>query len=586
MFFSLGVYMYFKTVFIRFLLRSGWCTLRLRYDQKAVDINLIFMKRKLLFLLGILLVLVSCQKQIDTFQENVSHSGKEFDYDRFFPESESNKPGIKTIFEYLKSEHSKKAFLSDFVAIAGYPRWDKIIYRKADSVYVIPLVSENNIAITGMLMAELLNGQVKCRYSLLIDYGKMGEIKKEFVLSMIQLEHYVFGHTGFKIYDHSLLGTAKVIHLRKRQQETNLTLAQNANTNDDPCHIVEIWTDPTEEECHCSGDEFYSGRWFYEGDCFSSMSIPYTLPWGNGSSYTLQGSQPLGGGGGSNPPPYASTFVDRLNYLLSQLDMTPESNEFLPTSEATVNEMYHYLYNNSSEDRIEIASEHIQRMAIDAGYLSFVTGYRTSTGNSITPWWNNQTWLDDPTHFNLDITRANNQFEELTAAEKALIAAYPLQAFVIRLNVDVAHGTSQATGLPDILNGKQDAFRHAFFQAINTRDVPPRLSGPGAASTTQIVSMFAVAHESEVPPELQLEKQMDIFNNNVGIIYCGSCWGTSNSTVVNAIMNKLTNGELKYIKPLDFVASKPYDLDNDGIQDCPTCLNGIVASSILTPTNQ
>lgn len=37
--------------------------------------------------------------------------------------------------------------------------------------------------------------------------------------------------------------------------------------------------------------------------------------------------------------------------------MTPESNEFLPASEATVNEIYHYLYNYSSDDRKEIANQ-------------------------------------------------------------------------------------------------------------------------------------------------------------------------------------------------------------------------------------
>ena len=561
------------------------------------------MKQRL-FVLGFLAILISCQKQIDTSQENgASHVEKKFNYNRFFPDSESDNPAIRKIFEYLKAENSKKGFLPNFVKTAGYPRWDKIllkkaatmqnivlantIYEQSDTICVVPLVSENNTAITGVFIAELLNDQVKCHYSLLTDYSKMGEFKQKFVLSMIQLEKLVFGYTSFKIYDHSLLGADNTIDLRKRSREINSTPGLLANTNDDPCEIVEIWHDPTEEECHCSGDEYFTGEWYYEGDCFSSSTLPYILPLGGGNSYSIPSQGPGGGGNGSaNNPPYASTFTEKLNFLLNQLDMTPESYEFLPTSESTVNEMYDYLYNNLNDERIEIASDHIQKMAVDPGYLTFVGAYRASTGNSIIPWWNNQNWLSNPTNFHLDITQVNNQYDELTEAEKTLVKIYPLQAYVIKQNIGVAMSMSAATGLPGPLNGKQDAFRHAFFQAINTRDVTPRIVGNSAASSALIVSMFAIAHESEVPLQLQLEKQMDIFNNNVGISYCWSCWTTSDNAIANAILSKLNNGELKYIKPLDFISSPIYDANHDRIQDCASCLNGILPSSVLTPTNQ
>lgn len=561
------------------------------------------MKQKLFFLFGILICLVSCQKQLDSFQENAEQDAADkFNYNRFFPESQADNPVIKRVFEYLKNENSKKDFLSAFVRSAGYPRWDKVLLNKAvsmnnivfanaiynehDTICVIPLVSENNTVIKGVLIAELLNGRVQCHYSLLTDYRKMGEYKEKFVLGMIQLEKLVFGHTSFKIYDHSVLGKASTILLRKRQDPITST-SFSLNTNDDPCEIVEIWHDPTEEECHCSGDEYYTGEWYYEGDCFSSSEFPYIIPLGGGSSYSIASPGPaLGGTGGPTIPPYASTFTEKLNYLLYELDMTPESSEFLPTSEATVNEMYQYLYHNGSDERKEIASAHIQKMAVDADYLSLVVGYRSSTGGSITPWWDNQTWLSNPANFNLDITLENNQPDKLTAAEKALIAIYPIQAAVIKLNVGVARGMATATGLPDVVNGKQDAFRHAFFQAINTRDVPPKLFGPAAASSTHIVSLFAVAHESEVPVGLQLEKQMDLFNNNVGIAYCWNCFSIPNISIAGAIMTKLIAGELKYISPLSFSSSPLYDKDKDGIQDCPTCFNGIISASVLIPTNQ
>jgi hypothetical protein len=534
------------------------------------------MTRKLFFLSSFLIILISCQKRVDTFTENKAGE-KPFDYNRFFPESAPANPVIKRIFEYLKSENGTQEFLPAFVTIAGYPRWDKIIL-KDDRYSIIPLVSDNNTTMTGILVAEFINDQVKCHYSLLTDYRKMGEFKKEFVFGMIELENFVFGRTSFKIYDHSVLGTANTIYLKKAQRQQS----QTANSYDDPCGIVEIWFDPTEEECHCSGDEYYTGRWYYEGNCFDITST-YVLPRDDGSYITLPF---LGGSGGSNPPPYVSTFTERLNYLLNQLDMTPESSEFLPTSEATVNEMYNYLYNDNSDDAKEIATDHIQRMSVDADYLSFVQAYRSSTGYVITPWWENQTWLSDPTNFHFDNTEENNQRDRLTAAEKILIAAYPVQAYVIHKNVAIARGTASATGLTGVVNGKQDAFRHAFFQAINVRDVPHRFTGQGLIMSVEIVSMFALAHESEVPLGLRLELQMDMFNNNVGIVYGLSSYQSSNSTIVNAIMTKVNNGELKYISPLSFSTSGLHDWNQDGIQDCPTCWNGIIAASVLIPTNQ
>jgi len=105
-----------------------------------------------------------------------------------------------------------------------------------------------------------------------------------------------------------------------------------------------------------------------------------------------------------------------------------------------------------------------------------------------------------------------------------------------------------------------------------------------------IADKFGIAHESEVPPTLSIEKTMDLFNNNVGIILAQSYVFpifNSNQSVANEIYQKLLNGELKYLTPLDFNISKGYDVNpHDGIQDCSTCLNGIYSNTQLKPTNQ
>ena len=55
--------------------------------------------------------------------------------------------------------------------------------------------------------------------------------------------------------------------------------------------------------------------------------------------------------------------------------------------------------------------------------------------------------------------------------------------------------------------------------------------------------------------------------------------------MINTRYKRALAGELRFINPLDFILSPRYDANNDGIQDCSTCLNGIISNSILTPTN-
>lgn len=124
-------------------------------------------------------------------------------------------------------------------------------------------------------------------------------------------------------------------------------------------------------------------------------------------------------------------------------------------------------------------------------------------------------------------------------------------------------------------NEKSDAFRHAFFNAMNTRDV-------GLVHT----ELFSNAHESEVPLILSLEKEMDLFNNSVGInIGKNESKFISDKNLSNLVFKSLNDGELKYLNPLDWIASPKYDDDGDGVQDCSNCLNGIIDSTKLTYTN-
>lgn len=216
-------------------------------------------------------------------------------------------------------------------------------------------------------------------------------------------------------------------------------------------------------------------------------------------------------------------------------------------------------------------------MANSANYSFFINHVLAS--DQVTVWWNDTEWLSNAANFNFDIDGPDFQYDELTVQEKVLVKTYPMQAFVIKQNISVAKNMSTLkfgfSGSFDNVNDKKNAFLHAFFNAINTRDVPAAIY-PFPLTGSAIVKLFSTEHESEVPLQLNLKRQMDLYNNPIGINYCWNCWVQSNSAIADALMIKVWNRELKYISNLDFVQSPKFPLGN----------NGITANSHLIWTNQ
>jgi hypothetical protein len=107
----------------------------------------------------------------------------------------------------------------------------------------------------------------------------------------------------------------------------------------------------------------------------------------------------------------------------------------------------------------------------DSDYLTFNLRY-AATVSSSNLWWEDDRWLDNPENFNLDLDQdPNGQYDRLTAEEKVLVKKYPIHAFVISKNKDVAIQETISIFGVNGLNEKSDAFRHAFFNAINMRDL-------------------------------------------------------------------------------------------------------------------
>jgi hypothetical protein len=167
-------------------------------------------------------------------------------------------------------------------------------------------------------------------------------------------------------------------------------------------------------------------------------------------------------------------------------------------------------------------------------------------------------------------------WKKLTKREKLLIKAFPNDGYIIYKNKTIAfQKTSVFFGnSPGNLNGLGDAYRHAFFQAINTVKLRKYRT-----------KQFADAHESETPLRCIKEKEMDLFNNEVGmdfIEFAHPNW-TDIDLIANEILNILINGELRYLSPINYSSPTFWDIPttsqpNDGD-------HGILSTTILIPTH-
>ena len=285
---------------------------------------------------------------------------------------------------------------------------------------------------------------------------------------------------------------------------------------------------------------------------------------------------------GGNPwPPLSS----RVLYLKEILNLNPNQINWLIANTNRTNEIYDYLQADNSAPRLQIAQDHLEKMMESTEYLSLVV-LHAQTGDGAKMWWDDDVWLDDPNNFNLD---PYDDYKKLAAAEKILVKQYPTAAFIMNeFNRPMAKDyTIQKFGLSG-LNDKSDAFRHAFFQAINTVRV-------GAYITQQ----FANAHETEVPNQLLKEEQMDLFNNGIGIAYgqTQSYPASTPSMIADDIYAKVLNGELKYLYPIwppkyntsgQIInpAGDPNFYGPNGTNNPSTATHGILAVTLLILTNQ
>jgi hypothetical protein len=275
--------------------------------------------------------------------------------------------------------------------------------------------------------------------------------------------------------------------------------------------------------------------------CISDFSNEPDWP----SGYPISGTGGLftgsGGGGTGNTLPTSPAGRS----LINQRVITAAQGTWLDQNMSTQFQMLLDYLNDQTdigqdEKARELITAHVKQLMDNEGYRD---------RNVASPRLGTAEWAQTLRFNMLNANRSSNP-EEI-----ALTITYPTQAFLIYVNsFNAISMTIEKTGYNGY-NDKSDAFRHTYFQAINTKSV-------GA----YITLLFANAHET-TPPIIDAERAMDTFNNLVGINIGSNAPYVGDEEVATRVLNNSNNGLLRYLSPL-------------GIN------NEVISTTRLIPTNQ
>ncbi len=268
--------------------------------------------------------------------------------------------------------------------------------------------------------------------------------------------------------------------------------------------------------------------------------------------------------GGSNAP----YIVVNYDYLEAELNLSPAAFDWLWDNTFEAAQLYAYLKTSTVAGKINIAKAHIDNIMADADYANFVKGH-TAIGNQLIVWWQDETWLKEHFSLGVDTDDLNKPLKDITPEELALTLQYPDAAFKINRNA----GTAQAETINRFgsngLNDKSDAFRHTFWLAINTKSVGAFLA-----------LAFSNAHETDTPAKFQLEKQMDLHNNSVGVGICPQPALTA-AYLAQTAWQAVQDGTCWYISPINYTDPCFWRCAGN-----TTGTHGITSNTIVKSTNQ
>lgn len=135
--------------------------------------------------------------------------------------------------------------------------------------------------------------------------------------------------------------------------------------------------------------------------------------------------------------------------------------------------------------------------------------------------------------------------EEARPEEIAYAILNPFDAMTVKNNSTLAFQAANNSGLPNPRDGQQDAFRHAYWNALNARDIGAGEAEPFA--TIHETGMTNPANDPNSPEYDPVAIQMDLHNNEIGRRIGALNPEATNEELAALVMQALANGELKVI---------------------------------------
>jgi len=219
----------------------------------------------------------------------------------------------------------------------------------------------------------------------------------------------------------------------------------------------------------------------------------------------------------SNPYPSATTNAMKA-FITSLCSNTRNSDWFTAQSPSTQSSILNYLVQNN----FSAPSRNFVNDVINASNLLNIDTMKI--------------WNDDYDNFRNNMSNTERQlFDNLLPNRKMWYMVSAKKAFDKAIEL---FPNTQTT--PHSLhNGRGDAFRHAYWNALSTLFIGPTLT-----------ENLTTAHESQ-PSQYTfnyMEKQMDLHNNNQGI---NVAYYSSFSNVSDNVISVLQSGGLRYLNNLD-----------------------------------
>jgi hypothetical protein len=146
---------------------------------------------------------------------------------------------------------------------------------------------------------------------------------------------------------------------------------------------------------------------------------------------------------------------------------------------------------------------------------------------------NNPIMLIDPDGME---AKPYDKWNRLTTREKELAKTFPDMALKVNKNADKATKMTISIFGHNGRNDASDAFRHAYWQALNAKKIG-----------SYMAKLFADAHESENTPDVENETQMDLHNNSVGNKIGMLNMSATEQELVELIQKAMSNGEMVVI---------------------------------------